>query len=111
MIKFSKWMESVSVNSVRGQVSMDRNELGTAGFDGMQDIINALRIVARQKPTIARSLISGLAGKLSVLVGEQDKKLAGRLRASSGKFVSSSANLGRSESQNDLTMDNIGVNK
>lgn len=103
MIKFSEWMESQahSVNSVRNQVATDRGDLGTAGFEGLQDIVDALKVVARTNPTNARSLVSGMAGKLSTMLpnDEQNQDLLKRLRSGASRFVSASAKLGQNNAQ------------
>lgn len=93
MIEFSKWAESHNLNSVKNQLVFDRKELGMLGFDGLQDIIEALKIVSKNNPTIARSLISGLAGKLTVLIGEAEPELARRLRQSGSKFAMASSKI------------------
>ncbi len=93
MIKFSKWAETYNLNLAKNQLVSDRKELGMLGFDGLQDIIEALKIVSKNNPTIARSLLTGLAGKLTVLIGDAEPELARRLRQSGSKFVGASSKI------------------
>ena len=94
MIEFSKWAENHNINSLRSQVASDRSDLGVVGFEGLQDIVDALKLVARSNPTVARGLVSGLAGKLTVLIRDEDPALSQRLRAGAGRFVAASSKLG-----------------
>lgn len=99
MIEFSKWMENQlhSVNTVRNQVSADRGDLGTAGFEGLQDIVDAIKVVARTPG--GRAAISGIAGKLTTMLPDDQEDLKNRLRAGASKFVGVSARLGRHNNQ------------
>lgn len=103
MMEFSRWMENRvhSVNAVRNQVATDRDDLGTAGFEGLQDIVDALKVVARTNPTNARALLSGMAGKLSAMLpnDEQNQDLLKRLRSGASRFVSASAKIGQHDGQ------------
>lgn len=95
MIKFSKWMETHNMSAVRSQVTTDKGELGSAGFEGLQDIVDALKVVARLPGGL--SVISGLAGKLTTMLPEDQKDLKDKLRAGASKFVSSSKHLGNQQ--------------
>lgn len=101
MKKFSDWAESHAMATVKGQVSTDRADLGTSGFEGMQDIMDALKLVARSNPQVAKSMMAGLAGKLAMLTNEVNPELAGRLRSGATKFVGASARLGAQNNAND----------
>lgn len=94
MIKFSTWMENHNMSAVRGQVATDRGELGS-GYEGLLDIFDALKIVA-QLPG-GGPVISGLAGKLTTMLPEEQKDLEARLRAGASKFVGKSKHLGNQQ--------------
>lgn len=91
MIEFSKWIENHNVNTVRGQVVSDRGELGVAGFEGLQDILDALKVVARLPG--GRAAISGMAGRLTTMLPDGHEDLKGRLRTGASKFVGASSKL------------------
>lgn len=97
MIEFSKWMENHNVNAVRGQVVADRSNLGIAGFEGLQDIVDALKVVARLPG--GRAAISGIAGRLTTMLPEGQEDLKARLRTGASKFLGASSKLGQQDQQ------------
>lgn len=100
MKKFSDWVENHAMAAVKGQVSSDRSDLGASGFEGLQDLMDALKLVAKSNPQVAKSMMAGLAGKLAMLTSEVNPELAGRLRAGATKFVGASARLGGQNNTN-----------
>jgi len=106
---FNKWLENRNISSVKNQVAIDRKNLGVVGFEGLKNIEDGLKAMMTipGKESIARSLISGMAGKIAIAIDKTHPELAAKLRPGAQKFVAASikTNKKSSNEDNELTLD------
>lgn len=97
MKKFKEWVESHNVQQATATLKTDRSDLGSQGFEGLQDMADALKIVAGMPK--GSSAMSSIVSRLSALVSQRDPDLAQRLRSTAQKFVHASRQLGTTTDQ------------
>lgn len=103
MIKFNDWLENRNISSVKNQVAVDRKNLGAVGFEGLKNIEDGLKamMTVPGKESIARGLISGMAGKIALAIDKTHPELASKLRPGAQKFVASSIKTNKKFSNED----------
>lgn len=104
-MKFSEWMETYTVQNAVGNVRNDRKDLGSDGFEGLQDAVEALKLVARDPKS--SSSLNGVFGKLSALVSRQNPDLAAKLATNARKFISAAKHAGTQQPLGQVGNDNV----
>ena len=90
MIKFSVWLEDFQ--AAVGDMRSARGDLGSQGFEGMQDALKAMQLIA-QNPRYYSAMI-GIFNKLSAMVSQIDPQLATSLKTSGQKFLNAERSAG-----------------
>jgi hypothetical protein len=86
-------LELHSVQDAMGGVRGDRKELGSQGFEGLQDVIDALKVAARSHSSSVGSMLN----RLSMLVRQEDEELANRVKITGQKFLGAERSLANKE--------------
>lgn len=86
-------LEIHSVQDTMGGVRSDRKELGLQGFEGLQDVIDALKLAARNNASSVGSMLS----RLSMLIRQDDEELAKRVKITGQRFLGAERSLANKE--------------
>lgn len=76
-------LEIHSVQDTIGGVRDDRKELGAQGFEGLQDVMDALKLAARSNSSVVGSMIN----RLAALIKDEDEKLYKKIKMTGQKFL------------------------
>lgn len=86
-------LEIHSVQDTIGGVRDDRKELGAQGFEGLQDVMDALKLAARSNASSVGSMLN----RLSMIVRQEDEELAKRVKITGQKFLGAERSLASKE--------------
>jgi hypothetical protein len=91
-------LEVHSVQDAMSGIRDDRRELGVQAFEGEQDIMDAIRLVAKNND----SSLGGMMTRLAMVVGKYDKELSQRLKSTSRRFLGAEKKMGMDEPLGDV---------
>lgn len=86
-------LEIHSVQDTMSGVRNDRKELGPQGFEGLQDVMDALKLAARNNASSVGSMLN----RLSMLVRSEDEELAKRVKVTGQRFLGVERSIGNKE--------------
>lgn len=85
--------ENRNMQDVLGTVRSDRKELGTVGFEGLQDVMDALKLAAQKHPSQAGAMLRRLAD----LIAGEDEELSKSVKTASQRFIGIEKKIGAAE--------------
>ena len=93
MIHFSEWAETYSVAGARGQLATDRSDMGAVGWEGFQQIVDAMKLSMQNPETHrqAKTIVKAFANKLSYMIASVDPNLAKKMSSGVSNFSASTA--------------------